>query len=245
MSRTVTHLPFAELKCVGHIGHKIKICMIGEKRYVAKVVSWNWADVIKHPNVIDVLYTTCDGEERYIIMEYCDTDLFALAFEQQPPLRPSQVPALIRQLCHAVQAVHRAGYMHRDLKTENVLVQFVDDQPIVKLADFDTATRVGYHFYDFAGTKGCMAPEQYKRDYDERVDIWAIGVLCYELICRRSLFDDNVTARELIDFPYESTLAKYITDDTARQFIFHCLRPNPNDRWTIEQLLVHPFLLNN
>jgi len=98
---------------------------------------------------------------------------------------------LFVEVCQAVQHAHQKGMIHRDLKPSNVLVAEYDDQPAPKVIDFGIAkaveqtvtaeTAVG----TLVGTLEYMSPEQAglsSRDLDTRSDIYALGVLLYELL---------------------------------------------------------------
>src|SRR5262249_8622022 len=118
------------------------------------------------------------------ITKYCD--------EHQLP--PRQRLELFLSVCHAVQHAHQKGIIHRDLKPSNVLVTEYDDKPVTKVIDFGVAKATGPKlsektmFTDFGhivGTLEYMSPEQAKfnvLDIDTLSDIYALGVLLYELL---------------------------------------------------------------
>src|SRR5262249_16905215 len=96
--------------------------------------------------------------------------------------------------CRAVQHAHQKGVIHRDLKPSNVLVTLHDGAPVVKVIDFGVAKALGQqltdktlvtHFAQVVGTPLYMSPEQAAmgpRDVDTRTDVYALGVLLYELL---------------------------------------------------------------
>ena len=103
--------------------------------------------------------------------------------------------ALFRQICSAVQHAHQKGIIHRDLKPTNILVESHDGNPVPKVIDFGLAKatsglQLGEHtlysaFGSVAGTPLYMAPEQAllnALDVDTRADIYALGVILYELL---------------------------------------------------------------
>jgi serine/threonine protein kinase/tetratricopeptide (TPR) repeat protein len=125
------------------------------------------------------------------ITEYCD----------QNRLTPRARLELFGQVCAAVQHAHHKGIIHRDLKPSNVIVSSHDGTPVVKVIDFGVAKAIGQQLTDksvytnisqFIGTPLYMSPEQAGQsdlDIDTRTDIYALGVLLYELLTGTTPFD--------------------------------------------------------
>ena len=151
--------------------------------------------LMDHPNIARVLDagTTVDGRPFFVmelvkgipITEYCDRHRLDL---------PARL-ALFRQVCSAVQHAHQKGIIHRDLKPSNILVEAHDDKPVPKVIDFGLAKATSgmrlteqslfTAFGTVAGTPLYMAPEQARfnaLDIDTRADIYALGVILYELL---------------------------------------------------------------
>jgi eukaryotic-like serine/threonine-protein kinase len=157
--------------------------------------------LMEHPNIAHVL----DGGETasgrpYFVMElvrgipitdYCDRHQLSI----------SQRLELLVHVCHAVQHAHQKGIIHRDLKPSNVLVTLHDGTPVVKVIDFGVAKAIGQtltdkslftNFGQLIGTPLYMSPEQAELsglDVDTRTDIYALGVLTYELLTGTTPFD--------------------------------------------------------
>lgn len=192
---------------------------------------------LNHPNIATIFGV----EERALIMELV---------EGSPPCGPMDFDAAWRiaeQIAAALEYAHERGIVHRDLKPANVLV---NEQGLVKLLDFGLAkaftgdaaqtptdqehsptmtlgvTQVGV----ILGTAAYMSPEQAKgKNVDQRADIWAFGVLLYEMLTGDRLFQrDEVT----------DTLAQVLTKEPdldqapprARRLLRRCLEKDPKKR---------------
>ena len=150
--------------------------------------------LMDHPNIARVFDggTTAAGRPYFVmelvkgtpITKYCD----------EHRLTPNNRLELFVQVCLAVQHAHQKGIIHRDLKPSNVLVAPFDGQPVVKVIDFGVAKATGQRLTDktlftelgaVVGTLEYMSPEQAElnnQDIDTRSDIYALGVLLYELL---------------------------------------------------------------
>ncbi|MFO0013074.1 MAG: serine/threonine-protein kinase [Planctomycetota bacterium] len=146
---------------------------------------------LSHPNIVAVYdYGRTDDGLAYFVMEY----VHGLNLREALQSMPIDVPSAIGILCSlsdALQEAHAKGIIHRDIKPENVLLS-EDGQ--VKLADFGIAKIVGQAderritaTRQVLGTAHYLAPEQLDSpdEVDHRVDIYALGVMMYELLTRR------------------------------------------------------------
>ena len=128
------------------------------------------------------------------ITEYCTKQKLSLAKRLK----------LLRDVCSAVQHAHQKGVLHRDIKPTNILVVEKDGQPLPKVIDFGLAKAIGAeasltdktvytHAGQVLGTLKYMSPEQatiHNSDIDTRVDVYALGVLLYELLTGKTPLDD-------------------------------------------------------
>ncbi len=150
--------------------------------------------LMDHPNIARVLDAGTTGAGRpYFVMDlvkgvpitrYCD----------EHRLTPRQRLELFIPICQAVQHAHQKGIIHRDLKPSNVVVAAYDGKPVPKVIDFGVAKAAGQSLTDktlvtgfgnIVGTLEYMSPEQAEinqLDIDTRSDIYALGVLLYELL---------------------------------------------------------------
>jgi serine/threonine protein kinase len=150
--------------------------------------------MMDHPNIAKVLDagTTASGLPYFVmelvkgvpITEFCD----------KSHLPPEARLKLFLDVCHAIQHAHHKGIIHRDIKPSNVLVTLHDGVPVVKVIDFGVAKATVQKltertlftaFGQMVGTPAYMSPEQAEMsglDIDTRSDVYALGVLLYELL---------------------------------------------------------------
>lgn len=150
---------------------------------------------LQHANIITIYELGMSEGSPYIVMEFlAGADLEAV---MRGPRRPSLATRLdlVMQLCAGLSFAHRQGIVHRDIKPSNVRVL---GDGTVKLIDFGIAkiSRSAPTFGDLAGSVACMSPEQLDgASVDARSDVFAVGVLMYELFGGRPPFDgDSPTA---------------------------------------------------
>ena len=157
--------------------------------------------MMEHPNIAKVLDAGATETGRpYFVMElvrgvriteYCD----------QNNLRMEERLKLFAQVCQAIQHAHQKGVIHRDIKPSNILVTLHDSVPVPKVIDFGIAKATEQRltdktlfteFQSFIGTPAYMSPEQAEMsglDIDTRSDIYALGVLLYEMLTGTTPFD--------------------------------------------------------
>ncbi len=132
---------------------------------------------MSHPNIVTVFdHGQTDGL-FYIVMEYID-GLNLRDLLREAKMEPEQALAIIPPICDALEYAHDKGVVHRDIKPENILL---DREGRVKIADFGIASLVGASG-EKSGTPPYMAPEQENGIVDRRADIYALGVVLYEML---------------------------------------------------------------
>lgn len=152
----------------------------------------------------------------YIVMEFLEGEDLEQILEREGPLEPRRAVDLIIQTCEAVAEVHRQGFIHRDIKPENLFVSRLQDgTEWIKLLDFgvvkfsDTESSRARPLTEHGRTVGTvwyMAPEQASDPtaIDDRVDIYATGVVLYELLTGEVPFDSE-DQRELMRLLYKGS----------------------------------------
>jgi len=140
---------------------------------------------LNHPNIINIFDAGDSDGLSYIVMELLDGD----SLYDRHPTTLDETLDIFRQICDALGHAHEHGIIHRDLKPENVIIT---SQGVAKLTDFglsrSNTSRISQEGL-IVGTVYYLAPEQaLRQDVDHRADLYALGVLMYELITGRLPF---------------------------------------------------------
>ncbi|MCE4948052.1 Stk1 family PASTA domain-containing Ser/Thr kinase [Streptomyces albulus] len=139
---------------------------------------------LSHPNVVGVFDQGTDGTYVYLAMEYVAGCTLRDVLRERGALQPRAALDILEPILAALGAAHRAGLVHRDMKPENVLI---GDDGRVKVADFGLVRAVDTHTTastgSVLGTVSYLAPEQMEHGTaDARVDVYACGVVLYEML---------------------------------------------------------------
>ena len=140
---------------------------------------------LDHPNVMKV-FPNGDHSQVYMAMEWVDGRLLRQVLNEQKKCPTERALNIALQIAQALEYIHSRGVVHRDLKPENIMVNNLDG---IKLIDFGIAANVGSKRLTFAkfsqtmGTPDYISPEQVKgKRGDARSDIYALGVMLYEML---------------------------------------------------------------
>jgi serine/threonine protein kinase len=192
---------------------------------------------INHPNVVRAYDFIRDGDLVGYTMEYVGGGDLADLISDQDSLSISEITRVISQVCSGVQAIHDAGIVHRDLKPENLLL--TPDRNI-KITDFGIArTKAGPRLTEHGGVVGTLdyvSPEYLeKSEVDTRSDIYAIGIIAYELITHELPFKGNNPVEIIMSkLKTEPTPPHHLRPDCPEKLariIMKMIARNPDDRY--------------
>jgi eukaryotic-like serine/threonine-protein kinase len=150
---------------------------------------------LAHPNVVQVFDQGTDGPYVYLAMEYVAGCTLRDVLRERGALQPRAALDILEPVLAALGAAHRAGFVHRDMKPENVLI---GDDGRVKVADFGLVRSVNTVTSSTGavlGTVAYLAPEQVENGAaDPRVDVYACGVVLYEMLTGEKPHDSDSPA---------------------------------------------------
>jgi serine/threonine-protein kinase len=158
---------------------------------------------IRHRNIVDIFgFGVLPDGRHYFVMELLEGETLSAYLARRGRLPPAEALGILRKVARALEAAHGAGIAHRDLKPDNVFITFDEEgAAFPKLLDFGIAKLIGDAPLGHRtatgtpmGTPLYMSPEQCKGQVvDHRTDIYAFGVLAFEMLTGRRPFDaDNV-----------------------------------------------------
>ncbi len=180
----------------------------------------------------------------YMVMEMLEGQDLGDVIERGPPLSVAQAVDFVLQACEAIAEAHGAGIVHRDLKPKNLfLTTSVDGRPLVKVLDFGiskveagAADMQLTRTTEVIGSPSYMSPEQLRsaRYVDARTDIWALGVILYELLTARlPFYAHTVTELVLVVATEQEKPIHTVRPDVPlalSEVITRCLAKKPEDR---------------
>lgn len=203
---------------------------------------------VQHRNIVRLVEEFDFDSELYLVMELVKGgDLFD-AIAAATKFSEAEAGELVRHLASALAYLHALRIVHRDIKPENLLV----GQRCLKLADFGLAVETppaGEHLFTVCGTPTYVAPEILaETGYGLQVDVWAMGVIMYILLCgfppfvsqssnQDELFDQILSGRFEFMAPYWDDISA-----SAKELIQGMLQVDVNERFSAEQVLRHPWL---
>ena len=190
------------------------------------------AAALNHPNIATIYAIEESNEEMFIVMEYIEgKELREIIKSEIPDLKTSLSYAT--QIAEGLNAAHRKGIVHRDIKSANIMVT---EQGQIKIMDFGLAklsggaqlTKIGTTI----GTAAYMSPEQAKgEEVDQRTDIWSFGVVLYEMLTKKLPFPGDYEQAVIYSIINEESKVVPTMDPRIRFIIQKALTKDPNKRY--------------
>lgn len=225
---------------------------------------------IEHPNIIRYhsSWVNRDREEIVFITEIMSSGSLKEYLTKNPMIRWYAVKSWCRQILAGLQFLHNKQIIHRDIKCDNIFINGSTGE--IRIGDLGLSTKIAESRHlqfgknnenspemdnnskvavamTCLGTPEFMAPELYDENYDERVDIYAFGMSCIEMITAKTPYYDCTSApqiyKKVLNGEMPPELEK-VSNKNAKAFILLCLQPK-DQRPPASELLKHPFLLEN
>ena len=213
----------------------------------------NFLKEINHRNIIKLYEVKISYDYIYLIMEYCNGGTLLNALNDYKakngiPFTEQITQYLMRQILSAVESLHSHGIIHRDLKLENILLKYNTASnnifsSEIKIIDFNISTRTRNFINNNMPEKRSSIPILFNDDegddiYDEKVDIWSLGLLCYEMLFGQKLMSNKESIyTKHIDITIPQTISL-----KAQTFLISMLQKNGNKRLSATELLKHEFI---
>jgi serine/threonine-protein kinase len=193
---------------------------------------------LEHPKVMRVY----GGEKRsriYMVMEWCEGRLLREILDESGPLSQDRAIRIAVEVLDGLDYIHANGVVHRDLKPENIMV---DSEDNIKLIDFgiagdSAARRLTYaNFTATIGTPNYISPEQVKgKRGDGRSDIFALGVILYEMLSGKLPFSGPSPMAamndRLLNYPLPPSVANPAISPQLQEVLYRALERDPKNRY--------------
>jgi serine/threonine protein kinase len=201
---------------------------------------------LDHPGVMKV-FPNHDHSQFYMAMEWVDGRLLRQVLNEQKKLPPERAIKIALQIASALEYIHGHGVVHRDLKPENIMV---DENDHIKLIDFGIAASVGARRLTFAkfsatmGTPDYISPEQVKgKRGDARSDIYALGVMLYEMLTAKVPFTGpnafTIMNDRLLNNPVPPREIDPTISPQLQEIIYRALEREPAKRYPSAREFAH------
>ena len=213
---------------------------------------------LDHPNIARFYETFHDERYFHIVTELCrGKELTKLLKQNGGTIKEKNCRIIIMKILHAINYCHSRGIVHCDLKPDNIIFEAPnednDNDDILnlfglKLIDFGLSSRIQKNkkLNNTVGTSYFIAPEILKSEYDEKCDVWSIGVILYYILSGKFPFTGktNIEIFEKIknNEPFYGNNLFNSNSQNTMDFIKQCLRKNPNERLSAQECLLHPWL---
>lgn len=200
---------------------------------------------ISNPYVVQYYSSLMYGSTLWIVMEFMAAGSLKELLDAVGPFPEEAIATVMKALFRGLDYVHKGQKVHRDIKAANILLS---DQGDVKLADFGVAgqmTATMRQRNTFVGSPFWMAPEVIQESsYDEKADIWSAGITGLELANGVPPYAREHPYRALFLIPKNDPprLEGSHFSKSCKEFLSLCLKKNPAERPSAEQLLTHSFM---
>ncbi|KAI8380008.1 kinase-like domain-containing protein [Choanephora cucurbitarum] len=194
---------------------------------------------LHHPFVLSLKHTWIEKDTYYLISNYCAHGSLLSYLNQQRCLDEKEAKRLFRQLCQGIQYLHQQCRLcHKDLKLENILL---DHDFNVKICDFGLALSLDQQEQEMTGgSLAYVAPEQLMSAEalaKTATDVWSLGVILYGLVVGNLPFMEGYDLKlQQAIMKGQFTMPSHLSKD-LQELIVSCLAYDPNQRWTITDIL--------
>jgi serine/threonine protein kinase len=201
---------------------------------------------LEHPGIAKV-FRDDDRSRIYIVMEWAEGKPLRTLMNELHKLPVDRAVRITLRICDALEYIHGHGVVHRDLKPENIIIDADDN---IKLIDFGIAGNAGSRRLTFGklsntmGTPDYISPEQVKgKRGDARSDLFALGVVLYEMLTGRVPFGGAnplaIMNDRLLNDPVPPRKIDWTISPQLQRVIYHAMERNPDKRYATAKDLAY------
>lgn len=222
----------------------LKLCPIAELKDLANEIGLQ--SMSKHPNIVECIEAYADSKDVCIVMELMSGGSLTDILDVNSPMPEPIIAYVCLKSLMGLSFLHRQHRLHRDIKSDNILVNFDGD---VKIADFGFAVSLTSEMSkrnSVVGTPYWMAPELIRgQDYDKKVDVWSLGITAIEMAEGEPPLLNEAPLRALLLITLNGAPElknKSLWTKEFHHFLARSCDVSVEKRADADQLLLHPFI---
>ncbi|KAI3337486.1 Pkinase-domain-containing protein [Xylariaceae sp. AK1471] len=202
---------------------------------------------LRHPNILQLFGHFHDSKRVFLILEFAAKGELYKHLRRENRFPEWKASQYIAQMASALRYLHRKHVIHRDIKPENILMGIHGE---IKISDFGWSVHApNSRRATMCGTLDYLPPEMIKPGssdnyYNEKVDLWSLGVLTYEFLVGEAPFEDTPVMTQRRIARADMTIPSFVSAE-ARDLIKRLLVLDPEKRIPLEQVQTHPWILKH
>ncbi|KAH7041169.1 kinase-like domain-containing protein [Microdochium trichocladiopsis] len=202
---------------------------------------------LRHPNILQLFGHFHDSKRIFLILEFAGKGELYKHLRRENRFPEWKASQYIAQMASALKYLHRKHVIHRDIKPENILVGVHGE---IKLSDFGWSVHApNSRRQTMCGTLDYLPPEMIKPGstdnyYNEKVDLWSLGVLTYEFLVGEAPFEDTPVMTQRRIAKADMSIPSFVSPE-ARDLIKRLLVLDPEKRIPLDQIQTHPWIVKH
>ncbi|KOS17172.1 Serine/threonine-protein kinase ark1 [Escovopsis weberi] len=200
---------------------------------------------LRHPNILQMYGHFHDSKRIFLILEFAGKGELYKHLRKETRFPEWKAAQYIAQMASALRYLHRKHVIHRDIKPENILVGIHGE---IKISDFGWSVHApNARRKTLCGTLDYLPPEMLRPGssdnyYNEKVDLWSLGVLTYEFLVGEAPFEDNPVMTQRRIARADMKIPKFVSDEAA-DLIKKLLVLDPEKRIPLDEIQSHPWII--
>ncbi|CAK7263813.1 spindle assembly checkpoint kinase [Sporothrix epigloea] len=204
---------------------------------------------LRHPNILKMYGHFHDSKRVFLILEFAGRGELYKHLRKENRFPEWKAAQYVAQMASALRYLHRKHVIHRDIKPENILVGIHGE---LKISDFGWSVHAPNHRRTtLCGTLDYLPPEMVRphgngndNSYDEKVDLWSLGVLTYEFLVGEAPFEDTMVMTHRRIARADMTIPSFVSPE-ARDLIKKLLVLDPAKRLPLDAVQQHPWIIKH